>query len=142
MLCLKKEHVKRKWKEKMNQLKKHILFFDFLENYYVSNDEVSKNHLNVIKKSSFVKEDKTVVRSSHPPLKTFLVKCKRTEVKAPTFKIADEQTHVHSIIEQNNFTNESLHVIGQQLDRIEEIIEKPIVSKPKKPLIDLPNQKK
>ena len=142
LLCLKKEHVKRKWKEKMNQLKKHILFFDFLENYYVSNDEVSKNHLNVIKKSSFVKEDKTVVRSSHPPLKTFLVKCKRTEMKAPTFKIADEQTHVHSIIEQNNFTNESLHVIGQQLDRIEEIIEKPIVSKPKKPLIDLPNQKK
>ena len=97
--------------------------------------------MNVIKKSSFVKEDKTVVRSSHPPLKTFLVKCKRTEVKAPTFKIADEQTHVHSIIEQNNFTNESLHVIGQQLDRIEEIVEKPVVSKPEKPLIDLPNQR-
>ena len=95
----------------------------------------------MIKKSSFVKEDKTVVRSSHPPLETFLVKCKRTEVKAPTFKIADEQTHVHSIIEQNNFTNESLHVIGQQLDRIEEIVEKPVVSKPEKPLIDLPNQR-
>ena len=31
----KKDRVKRKWKEKMNQLKKHILFFDFLENYYV-----------------------------------------------------------------------------------------------------------
>ena len=29
----------------MNQLKKHILFFDFLENYYVSKDEVSKHHL-------------------------------------------------------------------------------------------------
>ena len=97
--------------------------------------------MNVIKKSSFVKEDKTIVRSSHPPLETFLVKCKRTEVKAPTFKIADEQTHVHSIIEQNNFTNESLHVIGQQLDRIEEIVEKPVVSKPEKPLIDLPNQR-
>ena len=43
LLYLKKEHVKRKWKEKMNQLKKHILFFDFLENYYVSKDEVLKN---------------------------------------------------------------------------------------------------
>ena len=30
-----KDHVKRKWKEKMNQLQKHILFFDFLENHYV-----------------------------------------------------------------------------------------------------------
>ena len=45
-----KDRVKRKWLEKMNQLKKHILFFDFLENHYVSNDEVSKQHLSVIKK--------------------------------------------------------------------------------------------
>ena len=56
----------------MNQLKKHILFFDFLENYYVSKDEVSKNHLNVIKKSSFVKEDKTVVGLVIRPLRHFL----------------------------------------------------------------------
>ena len=89
------------------------MFFDFLEKYYVPKDEVSQKHLNVIKKSSFVKEDKTFVRSSHLPLETFLVKCKRTEVKVSPFKITDEQTLVHSIIEQNNFTNESLHVIGQ-----------------------------
>ena len=118
------------------------MFFDFLENYYVSKDEVSQNHLNVIKKSNFVKEDKTIVRSTHPPLETFLVKCKRTEVKASPFKIADEQTPIHSIIEQNNFTNESLHVIGQQLNRIEEkIVETTAASKPKKPLIDLPSQR-
>ena len=66
-----KNHVKRKWLEKMNQLKKHILCFDFLENHYVLNDEVSQQHLNVIKKSNFVKAaDKTSVRSSHPPLET------------------------------------------------------------------------
>ena len=117
------------------------MFFDFLGKYYVPKDEVSQKHLNVIKKSSFVKEDKTFVRSSHLPLETFLVKCKRTEVKASPFKIADEQTLVRSIIEQNNFTNESLHVIGQQLDRIEEIVEKTAVSKPEKPLIDFPSQR-
>ena len=44
------------------------------------------------------------------------------EVKATPFKIADDQTPITSIIKQNNFTNESLHVIGQQLDRIEEKI--------------------
>ena len=107
-----KDRVKRKWKEKMNQLQKHILLFDFLEKDYVSKDEVSKNHLNVIKKSNFGKQDKTVVRSSHPPLETVLVSCKGTEVKASPFKIADDQTLVVSINEQNNFTNESLHVIG------------------------------
>ena len=106
----------------MNQLKKHILFFDFLENHYVSKDEDSKQHLNVIKKSNFVKVDKTIVRSSHPPLETVLITCqdRKTEVKVSPFKIADDQTQITSIIEQKNFTNESLHVIGQKLDRIEE----------------------
>ena len=106
----------------MNQLKKHILFFDFLENHYVSKDEVLKQHLNVIKKSNFVKVDKTIVRSSHPPLKTVLITCQdqKTEVKVSPFKIADDQTQITSIIEQKNFTNESLHVIGQKLDRIKE----------------------
>ena len=46
----KKDHVKRKWLKKMNQLIKQILFFDFLENHYVSKAEVSIQHLNVIKK--------------------------------------------------------------------------------------------
>ena len=72
-----KNRVKRKWLKKMNQLKKNILFFDFLENHYVLKDEVSKQHLNVIKKSNFVKEDKTTVRSTHPPLETILILLKR-----------------------------------------------------------------
>ena len=99
----------------MNQFKKHILFFDFLENHYVSNDEVSKQHLIVIKKSNFVKAaDKSIVRSTHPPLETVLITCQdqKTEVRATPFKIADDQTSIISIIEQNNFTNESLHILG------------------------------
>ena len=74
----------------------------------------------------------------------------KTEVRVIPFKIADEQTPIISIIEQNNFANESLHIIGQQLDRIEEKIvdsieklasEKSVFIKTKKPLIDLPSQR-
>ena len=103
----------------MNQLKKHIFFiFYFLENHYVSNDEVSKQHLNVLKKSNFVKIDKTIIRSSHPPLDSILITTKKDEVtkeevKASPFRIADDQTPIISLIEQNNFTNQSLHIIGQ-----------------------------
>ena len=73
-------------------------------------------------------------------------------MKASLFKIADDQTLIVSLIEQNNFTNKSLHIISQQLDRIEEKIVEKIVSvdkpvfeksvsvKTEKPLIDLPNQ--
>ena len=145
-----KNGIKSKWLEKMNQLKKHILFFDFLENHYVSNDEVSKQHLSVIKKSNFIKEnDKSTVRSTHPP-ETIVLTCqdKKTEFLATPCKIADDKTSIISIIEQNNFTNESLHVIGQQLDCIEEkivertvFIEKPVSIKTEKPLIDLPSQR-
>ena len=113
-----KDRVKRKRLKKMNQLKKHILFFDFLENHYVSKDEVSKQHLNVIKKkSNFVKIDKTVIRSSHPPLEAILITTKKDEVtkeevKASPFKIADNKTLIVSLIKQKKFTNESLHIIG------------------------------
>ena len=77
-----KDCVKRKWLEKMNQLKNththtHTHIYIYLENHYVSKDEVSKQHLNVIKKSNFVKEDKNIVRSSHSPLETILITCQK-----------------------------------------------------------------
>ena len=64
----------------------------------------------MIKKSNFVKAaDKAIVRFSHPLLETVLITCQdqKTEVKATSFKIADDQTPITSIIEQNNFSNES-----------------------------------
>ena len=55
---------------------------------------------------------------------------------------------ITSIIEQNNFTNESLHVIGQQSDRIENTVsikksasEESVFEKIEKPLIDLSSQR-
>ena len=98
-----KNHVKSKWLEKMNQLKKNILFFDFLENHYIPNDEVTKQHLSVIRKSNFVKTaNKAIVRSSHSPLETVLVNCQdqKTEAKAIPFKISDDRTPITSLIEQ------------------------------------------
>ena len=95
----------------------------------------------MIKKSNFAKaSDKAVVRSSHSPLEIVLLTCQdqKSKVKATSFKIADDQTHITSIIEQNNFTNESLH------DKIVErtvSIEKPALEKSEKPLIDLPSQR-
>ena len=106
----------------MKQLKKHILFFDFLENHYASNDEVSKQHLNVIRKSNFVKtSDKAI---SHPPLEKVLINHQ------------DQKTEIKAI---------SLHVIGQQPDHIENTVsiknsasEKSVLIE--KPFLDLSSQ--
>ena len=65
----------------------------------------------MIKKSNFVKEDKTTVKSTHSPPETILIISQKTEVKASPFKIADDQTPIISIIEQSNFTNELLATV-------------------------------
>jgi hypothetical protein len=75
-------------------------------------------------------------------------------IASPYKASKNDPTHskTRKIIEQNNFTNQSLHIIGQQLDRIEEkiesskIIEKPISLAVKKdiekPLISLPEERR
>ena len=76
---------KRKWKENNKSIEKTYLVFDFLENYYVPKDEVSKNHLNVIKKSNFVKEDKTIISSIYIYICTLFEKTKKKKSKCQVF---------------------------------------------------------
>ncbi|KAG6670599.1 hypothetical protein I3843_Q052600 [Carya illinoinensis] len=136
---LEKSRVKRKWKEEMNTKQKHILFFDFLENYYVS-----KNSLNVLQ-TDFVKEEgRTTVKSSHPPSEAIIISHLGVDLtaspfKAPNAESNDRETNTvlsetKKIIQQNNFSNTYLQTIGQQLDRIEEKIENPISIQSSKPV--------
>jgi hypothetical protein len=120
----------------MIESQKHILFFDFLQKHFPSD-----NVLNVVKKN-FVKEDKTIVKSSHPPLENILIDCKGVTVKGSPFKSTNDIHHENrKIIEQNNFVNQSLYTIGQQLDRIEEKIS-PASLKVEKPFISLSEKRK
>jgi hypothetical protein len=98
-------------------------------------------HSALINALNVVKEDKTVVQSSHPPLENILIECKGVTVKGSPFKSAnDVPRESKKIIEQNNFVNQSLHTIGQQLDRIEEKLISPSSSKIEKPLISPPKE--
>ena len=72
------------------QIKKKMLMHE-LKNTYCSlillktitfQKIFSKNCLNMVKKLNFVKEYKTVVRSSHPPLEIVIITYKGTVVKA------------------------------------------------------------
>jgi hypothetical protein len=128
--------IKVQWTEKMIESQKHILFFDFLQKHFSSELD---NTLNAVKKK-FVKEDKTIVKSSHPPLENILIDCNGFSVKGSPFKSPDDsQEETRKIIEQNNFVNQSLHTIGQELNRIEEKIS-PSVSD-EEPLISLPEKR-
>lgn len=66
----------------MTTFQKHILFFDFFENDYIS-----KHSLNVVK-TSFVKEEgNAMIKSSHPPFKTIIISHRGEEIKASPIKI-------------------------------------------------------
>ena len=43
----------------------------------------------MVKKLNFVKENKTIVRSSHPPLDMFIINYKGTEIKVSPIKIVE-----------------------------------------------------
>jgi hypothetical protein len=107
-----KDLIKVQWTEKMIESQKHILFFDFLEQYFPSD---SDNILNVVKKK-FVKEDKTVVKSSHPLLENILIDYKGFSVKDSPFKsLDDSQEETRKIIEQNNLLINLFIPLGNSL---------------------------
>jgi hypothetical protein len=76
-----RDKIKIQWIEKMIESQKHILFFIYLQKYF----PLDNNTLNVVKKK-FVKEDKSVVNASHPPLENILIDVKGVSVKASPFK--------------------------------------------------------
>jgi hypothetical protein len=101
----------------MQDLRREIHFFDFVDNYYPKFKK-----LNVVTKSKWMIHDKTSVESSHPPKENILINVGKDLVKASPFKIPPtkpEKDEERKIIEQNNYTNKCLNVIGDQLDKIE-----------------------
>jgi hypothetical protein len=76
-----RDRIKVQWTEKMIESQKHILFFDYLQKCFPLDD----NTLNVVKKR-FVKEEKSVVKASHPPPENYLIDVNGVSVKAFSFQ--------------------------------------------------------
>jgi hypothetical protein len=116
-----KKRIFDKWKIVMQDLKMNIHFFDFVDNYYPK-----LKNLNVLTTTNWTKPDKTSINSSHPPKENILIKIDNNLVKASPFKLPPrnpENDEERKIIEQNNYTNKCLNVIGDQLDKIENKID-------------------
>ena len=125
-----KQEVLVKWKEFMKETSSNVPFFEYFENQF----EWHKKNC-VVTKTNWTKEDtKKVVRSSHPPLDKITFKHKKADVVASPFRQpTSEEVVVSKVIAQNNYTNQCLHVIGKQLDRMEEKVEKKVILQPGNP---------
>jgi hypothetical protein len=114
------------FKKHISQVETEIFYFDFVDEFYPI-----ENKVQAISKEDWVKEDNTVVSSSHTPQETIVFKHRTTTVKASPFKVAYENTYVKKVIEQNNYTNQYLNSIGNQLDKIEEKLDNKHLAKEK-----------
>ena len=54
-------------------------------------------------------------------------------VASPFQQPTSEEVVVSKVIAQNNYTNQCLNVIGKQLDRMEEKVEKKVILQPRNP---------
>ena len=129
----------------MKEISNNFPFFEYFENHF----EWHKKSC-VVTKTNWTKEEtKEVVRANHPPLEKITFKHKKTNVVSSPFQHpTSEEAIVGKVIAQNNYTNQCLHVIGKQLDRMEEKVENKVILQPgnpskpspalEKPLVKLP----
>ncbi|KAI5339094.1 hypothetical protein L3X38_018366 [Prunus dulcis] len=109
-----RELIFKQWKDYMRSAKVEIFYLDFVESRYMSTDE-----LKTINKEKWKVADKSVVESSHPPVETIVIEHQKAPVPATPFKTFESSDPHRKLIEQNNYTNQSLITIGKQLDTIE-----------------------
>ncbi|CAL8992098.1 unnamed protein product [Prunus brigantina] len=102
----------------MRSARVEIFYLDFVESRYMS------SKLKTLTKEKWKMVDQTEVESSHPPVETIIISHKGTPFPASPFKVFDNGDPDRKLIEQNNYANQSLIVIGKQLDTIETKIDK------------------
>ena len=114
----------------MIETQKHILFFDFLQKYFPFD-----NALNVVKKN-FVKEDKTVVKSSHSSLENILIedKISPTSVEKPLNSLPEKRKSLG--LKTNSQKN--IERIEKKLSDLK--IEQPGISNPSKTILPISQQ--
>ena len=128
----------------MKEISSNVRFFEYFENHF----EWHKKSC-VLTKTNQTKKTNEVIQSSHPPLEAITFKHKGEDVVATPFKFPSrEEKLVKKVIKQKNYTNQCLHVIGKQLNRVEERIENKAILQPgnqakpiptlEKPLVKLP----
>jgi hypothetical protein len=96
-----KKEILSSFKKHLCEIKMNISYFDYVDEFYPV-----ENKVQTISKEKWVKEDNTVVSSSHPPQEAIVFQHRTTTVKASPFKVASENTDVKKVIEQANYTNQ------------------------------------
>ncbi|KAI8558937.1 hypothetical protein RHMOL_Rhmol04G0135000 [Rhododendron molle] len=137
------------WEEYVNTKNIGVYFFVWLEHIHEPNLATpSQSKLDVITKTKWIKTDNTTINSSHPHIDSILINHKGSSITASPFKLPTDRSDCRQIVEQVNYTNQCLKVIGRQLDKIESALDDgtaccipPNSKHIEKPLINLPEKR-
>ena len=77
-------------------------------------------------------KDSEEIESIHPPLTEVMIPYKGVEIKASPFKVKENLNEISgndikNIYQQNNYANQCLNTISEQLNRIKDVVAKPIL---------------
>lgn len=106
------------WKDYMKTTNSETYYLDYIESHHTS------QKIKTLTQEKWEKEDNTKVISTHPPVETIVINHKNAKVIASPYKIPESKDANKMVIEQNNYTNTRLIVIGKQLDKIESKVDK------------------
>ena len=85
------------------EISSNVPFFKYLENHFEWHRKSC-----VLTKIDWIKENKEVIRSSHPPLENITIKHQGFEIVATPFRYPkDEDKLVKKVMEQINYSNQS-----------------------------------
>ncbi|GAV91619.1 hypothetical protein CFOL_v3_35011, partial [Cephalotus follicularis] len=122
--------IRTSWYEYMTKIKADIMFFDYLPIY---NNQQENKHIFMNKKSTttWITIDNKVIEIIHLPSEKIQINISNGKIQATPSKLHSENTNTlvtvnetNKIIEQNNYTNKHLQIIGSQLSLIETLVHK------------------
>jgi hypothetical protein len=110
--------IRTKWYNHMNELGTDIYFFPWFEQNYA---KININKINTVSrtKNSWIKvQNNEVVHEEYPPYESITLSHKGSQIIASPIKkvsLSDDNKNMENIIQQNNFTNTYIKVLGDKL---------------------------
>jgi len=127
--------IRTRWYNDMNETKTDIYFFPWFERNYAKINISKVNTVSRAKNNWMKVQTNEVVHEEYPPYESITLSHRGSQIVASPLKkvsLSDDNKNMDNIIQQNNFTNTYIKVLGEKLERIENQINPLIVKNQEK----------
>jgi hypothetical protein len=119
---IEQNHIRTRWYNHMNELRTDIYFFPWFEHNYAKINISKVNTISRAKNNWMKLQINEVVHEEYPPYESITLSHRGSQIAASPLKkasLSDDNKNMDNIIQQNNFTNTYIKVLGDKLERIE-----------------------